>query len=98
MKTLTVGLKKFIRKYLLKAAQKLFEKSHKCQFLLLQASSIPLQLVESILKKNPKNIPIEIYNGPTYDGIQSLRHNREIPRGHSRGQAVEKVSEVPNEG
>jgi len=75
---------------MLKAAQKLFEKSHKCQFLLLQASSIPLQLIESTLAKfqykasichceeqsdeaiSLRNLPVKIYNGPTYDGINAM--------------------------
>src|SRR5208283_3816665 len=42
------------------------------QCLLLRASSIPLALIESILNGNPKHIPIKIYNGPTYDGINAM--------------------------
>ena len=56
---------------MLEAAQKLFEKNHEYQFMLLRASSIPLKLIESIVG-NPKHIPIKIYDGPTYDGINAM--------------------------
>jgi lipid-A-disaccharide synthase len=55
---------------MLEAAQKLFEQNHEYQFILLRASSIPLKLIESILFL--KNLPIKIYDGSTYDGINAM--------------------------
>jgi len=58
---------------MLEAAQKLFAQNQEYQFILLRASSIPLPVIESILSKCP--LPIKIYDGPTYDGINAKRPN-----------------------
>jgi lipid-A-disaccharide synthase len=72
---------------MLEAAKILYQKNQERQFILLKASSIPLKLIESILSQchsracpqasvgesgNPKHIPIKIYDGPTYDGLNAM--------------------------
>jgi lipid-A-disaccharide synthase len=56
---------------LLEAAQLLFERNKERQFLLLKASSIPLKLLEEKLTAF-KHLPVKIYEGPTYDGINAM--------------------------
>jgi lipid-A-disaccharide synthase len=68
---------------MLEAAQKLYEQNQNYQFILLKASSIPLELLchsRAALKPgtgccpsgNPEHAPIKIYDGPTYDGINAM--------------------------
>jgi len=56
---------------MLEAAKILFNQNKERQFILLRASSIPLKLIEDILMFY-KHLPIIIYNGPTYDGINAM--------------------------
>jgi len=56
---------------MLEAAQKLFEKNKERQFILLKASSIPLKLIQDQLFSY-KHLPLKIYEGPTYDGINAM--------------------------
>ena len=60
---------------MLEAAQILFKQNKERQFILLKAPTIPLKLIESILDLSfppiLKHIPIKIYDGPTYDGINA---------------------------
>ncbi len=64
---------------MLEAAQKLFEQNHDRQFLLLKAPAMPIKLIESLISHchsresgNLKHIPLKIYDGPTYDGINAM--------------------------
>jgi lipid-A-disaccharide synthase len=63
---------------MLEAAQLLFKQNQDRQFILLKSSSIPLKLIEKCLsfprKRESilKNIPIKIFDGPTYDGINAM--------------------------
>ena len=66
---------------MLEAAQMLFKKNHERQFILLKSSSIPLKLIESIISKCHcerseaiflKTLPLKIYDGPIYDGINAM--------------------------
>jgi lipid-A-disaccharide synthase len=81
---------------MLEAAQILFKKNQELQFTILRASSIPLNLISSVIARSeatnnceqlrvsvnrtecrsirPKQpfIPIKIYDGPTYDGINAM--------------------------
>ncbi|MBF0504547.1 MAG: lipid-A-disaccharide synthase [Candidatus Omnitrophica bacterium] len=73
---------------MLEAAQKLFEQDHDRQFVLLKASTIPLKFIESVLMGRSlkrllrpfgtrndtalKDLPIKIYDGTTYDGINAM--------------------------
>jgi len=56
---------------MLEAAQKLFKLNRERQFILLKASSIPLKLIEDQLFSY-KHLPLKIYDGPTYDGINAM--------------------------
>ena len=56
---------------MLQAAQLLFNKNKERQFILLKASSIPLKLIEDQLISY-KHLPLKIYDGPTYDGINAM--------------------------
>ena len=55
---------------MLEAAKILFKQNRDYQFILLKSSSIPLTLIESILSKNI--LPLKIYDGPIYDGINAM--------------------------
>ena len=59
---------------MLEAAQILFKQNHERQFILLKASSIPLKLIEVIARSyfRYKHLPLKIYDGPTYDGINAM--------------------------
>ncbi|MBF0570262.1 MAG: lipid-A-disaccharide synthase [Candidatus Omnitrophica bacterium] len=69
---------------MLEAAQKLFKQNHERQFILLRAPTIPMKIIEPILNENLypkchsrecgnlKHIPIKIYDGPAYDGINAM--------------------------
>ncbi len=56
---------------MLEAAQKLYKQNQERQFILLKASSIPLKLIEDQLLSY-KHLPLKIYDGPTYDGINAM--------------------------
>ena len=56
---------------MLEAAQILFKQNQERQFILLKASSIPLKLIEDQLFSY-KHLPLKIYDGPTYDGINAM--------------------------
>jgi lipid-A-disaccharide synthase len=56
---------------MLEAAQILFKQNKERQFILLKASSIPLKLIEDIMLEY-KHLPLKIYDGPTYDGINAM--------------------------
>src|SRR5271170_7887383 len=56
---------------MLEAAQILFKQNHERQFILLKASSIPLELIEDQLFSY-KHLSLKIYDGPTYDGINAM--------------------------
>ncbi len=75
----TIGLmpgsrEKEISKHLpvmLEAAQKLFDQNHERQFILLKASTISDELIKKYLFLY-KHLPIKIFNGNTYDGINAM--------------------------
>jgi len=56
---------------MLEAAQKLFNQNRERQFILLKSSSIPLKLIEDQLF-GYKHLPLKIYDGLTYDGINAM--------------------------
>jgi len=56
---------------MLQAAQLLFKQNKERQFLLLKAPTIPLKLIDDQLL-NYKHLPLRIYIGPTYDGINAM--------------------------
>jgi lipid-A-disaccharide synthase len=56
---------------MLEAAQLLFKKNQERQFILLKSSSISLKLIEDELFLY-KHLPLKIYDGPTYDGINAM--------------------------
>ena len=56
---------------MLEAAQKLFNQNRERQFILLKSSSIPLKLIKDKLF-GYKHLPLKIYDGPTYDGINAM--------------------------
>jgi lipid-A-disaccharide synthase len=56
---------------ILGAAQILFNTAPERQFILLKASPIPLKLIEDQLIAY-KHLPLKIYDGPTYDGINAM--------------------------
>ena len=56
---------------MLEAAQKLYQQNQDRQFILLKASSIPLKHIEVQLNSY-KHLPIKIYDGKTYDGINAM--------------------------
>ena len=56
---------------MLEAAQKLFNQHRERQFILLKASSIPLNLITNALLAY-KYLPLKVYDGPTYDGINAM--------------------------
>ena len=56
---------------MLEAAQKLYQQNQEYQFILLKASSVPLKLIEDELSSY-KHLPLKIYDGPTYDGINAM--------------------------
>jgi len=56
---------------MLTAAQILFKQNQERQFILLKASTIPLKLIEDELFSY-KHLPLKIYDGPTYDGINAI--------------------------
>jgi len=56
---------------MLEAAQILFKQNHDRQFILLKASSIPVKLINDRLFSY-KHLPLKIYDGPTYDGINAM--------------------------
>ena len=58
-------------KPMLEAAQILFEQNKERQFILLKAPTIPLKLIEDMLFSY-KHLPLKIYDGPTYDGINAM--------------------------
>lgn len=56
---------------MLEAAQKLFKQNKELQFILLKSSSVPLKLINDELSPY-KHLPLKIYDGPTYDGINAM--------------------------
>jgi len=56
---------------MLQAAQKLYDKNHERQFLLLKSNSIPIKLLEEQLASF-KQLPIKIYEGPVYNAINAM--------------------------
>jgi lipid-A-disaccharide synthase len=56
---------------LLEAAQILLKKDPDRQFLLQKAPSIPMPLIEGLMSSY-RNLPVKIYEGPTYDGINAM--------------------------
>ena len=56
---------------MLEAAQILFKQNQDRQFILLKSPTIPLKLIE-LISSNSKQIPLKIYEGPTYDGINAM--------------------------
>jgi lipid-A-disaccharide synthase len=60
---------------MLQAAQILFKNNKDRQFILLKSSSIPLKLIVSIIASEAKqsfDLPLKVYDGPTYDGINAM--------------------------
>ncbi len=56
---------------MLEAAEILFKQNPDRQFILLRATTIPLQLIQEHLLKHP-HLPLKIYDGPVYDGINAM--------------------------
>ncbi len=56
---------------MLDVAQKLFDNNHERQFILLRASTIPLDLITQQMFLY-KHLPLKIYDGSTYDGINAM--------------------------
>ena len=56
---------------MLEAAKILYKQNNERQFILLKASSIPLTLIEEALLAY-KDLPIKIFDGLTYDGINAM--------------------------
>jgi lipid-A-disaccharide synthase len=56
---------------MLEAAQKLYEQNRERQFILLKSLTIPLELIEDGLSSY-KHLPLKIYDGHTYDGINAM--------------------------
>ena len=60
---------------MLEAAQILYNQNKERQFILLKASSVPLNLIYSVIARSvttKQSLPIKIYDGPTYDGINAM--------------------------
>ncbi len=56
---------------MLEAAQQLFDVNHERQFILLKASTISEDLLKQYLRAY-KHLPIKVFTGPTYDGINAM--------------------------
>jgi len=57
--------------FMLEAAQILFKQNKDRQFILIKSSSIPLKLIDDGLFSH-KHLPLKVYDGPTYDGINAM--------------------------
>jgi len=65
---------------MLEAAQILFKQNKERQFILLKSSSVPLKLISTVIARSAvqrseatkQSLPMKIYDGPTYDGINAL--------------------------
>jgi lipid-A-disaccharide synthase len=65
---------------MLQAAQLLYKHNKERQFILLKSSSIPIELINNVIARseatkqsfNIKDLPLKIFDGPTYDGINAM--------------------------